>query len=240
MIYLEDPKIPAVGAARRAFPKLIPRTHNDYVYNSKMAAAVTGVGPAKILLTVLPLAHNLPLAVPGLQGYLLHGGKVVVANTTRMARIFFVLSTRHRVTHIAVVPALLIRLINDLSIKNFDLSSLQVIQSGGGQRLQPEIRRRTKELIPSVTVQENFGEWRRGCCCLSVWMIPKRCGWKLSEGPSAPTMRCGWWTTTIVKFRRARLVNYWPVVPTRSAGTPACRSTIPERSRLMAFIARGI
>jgi 2,3-dihydroxybenzoate-AMP ligase len=54
------------------------------------------------------------------------------------------------------VPALLIRLINDPSIKNFDLSSLQVIQSGG-QRLQPEVRRRTKELIPSATVQENFG-----------------------------------------------------------------------------------
>jgi non-ribosomal peptide synthetase component E (peptide arylation enzyme) len=33
---------------------------------------------------------------------------------------------------------------------------LRVIQSGG-QRLQPEVRRRTKELIPSATVQENFG-----------------------------------------------------------------------------------
>jgi len=54
------------------------------------------------------------------------------------------------------VPALLIRLINHPSIQKFDLSSLQVIQSGG-QRLQPEVRRRTKELIPSVTVQENFG-----------------------------------------------------------------------------------
>jgi 2,3-dihydroxybenzoate-AMP ligase len=33
---------------------------------------------------------------------------------------------------------------------------MRVIQSGG-QRLQPEVRRRTKELIPSVFVQENFG-----------------------------------------------------------------------------------
>jgi len=31
-----------------------------------------------------------------------------------------------------------------------------VIQSGG-QRLQPEIKRRTEQLIPSATVQENFG-----------------------------------------------------------------------------------
>ncbi|HSE87752.1 MAG TPA: AMP-binding protein, partial [Candidatus Binatia bacterium] len=151
----EDPAVFQLSGGTTGIPKLIPRTHNDYVYNSRMAAAVTGVGLDKILLNVLPLAHNLPLACPGLQGYLLHGGKVVLANTTRGEDIFRLIE-RHGVTHIAVVPALLIRLINDPLIKNFDLSSLQVIQSGG-QRLQPEVRRRTKELIPSVTVQENFG-----------------------------------------------------------------------------------
>jgi 2,3-dihydroxybenzoate---[aryl-carrier protein] ligase len=151
----EDPALFQLSGGTTGVPKLIPRTHNDYVYNSKMAAWVTGVGPDKILLDVLPLAHNLPLACPGLQGYLLNGGKVVLANTTRSEDIFSLIE-RHRVTHMAVVPALLIRLINDPLVKNFDLSCLQVIQSGG-QRLQPEVRRRTKEMIPSVTVQENFG-----------------------------------------------------------------------------------
>jgi 2,3-dihydroxybenzoate-AMP ligase len=151
----EDPAVFQLSGGTTGIPKLIPRTHNDYVYNSKMAAAVTGVGPEKVLLNVLPLAHNLPLACPGLQGYLLHGGEVVLANTTR-SEVLFSLIERHRITHIAVVPALLIRLINDPTITKFDLSSLLVIQSGG-QRLQPEVRRRTKELIPSVTVQENFG-----------------------------------------------------------------------------------
>ena len=151
----EDPAVFQLSGGTTGIPKLIPRTHNDYVYNARMAAAVTGVGPDKILLIVLPLAHNLPLACPGLHGYLLHGGKVVLANTTRSEDVFRLIE-RHRVTHIAVVPALLIRWINDPLIKKFDLSSLQVIQSGG-QRLQPEVRRRTKELIPSVTVQENFG-----------------------------------------------------------------------------------
>jgi len=151
----EDPALFQLSGGTTGIPKLIPRTHNDYVYNSKMAAAVTGVDSDKILLNVLPLAHNLPLACPGLQGYLLHGGKVVLANTTRSEDIFSLIE-RHRITHIAVVPALLIRLINDPAIQKFDLSSLEVIQSGG-QRLQPEVRRRTKELIASVTVQENFG-----------------------------------------------------------------------------------
>lgn len=151
----DDPTVFQLSGGTTGVPKLIPRTHNDYTYNSKAASAVTGVGPDKILLDVLPLAHNLPLACPGLQGFVLHGAKVVLANTTRAADVFSLIE-RHRVTHVPVVPALLIRWINDPLIKKFDLSSLEVIQSGG-QRLQPEVRRRTKELIPSVFVQENFG-----------------------------------------------------------------------------------
>jgi 2,3-dihydroxybenzoate---[aryl-carrier protein] ligase len=151
----EDPALFQLSGGTTGIPKLIPRSHNDYVYNSKRAAAVTGVGPDKILLIALPLAHNLPLACPGMQGFFLHGGKVVLSNSTRSEAVFSLIE-RHRVTHISVVPALLIRLINDPAISKFDLSSLDVIQSGG-QRMQPEVRRRTKELIPSVMVQENFG-----------------------------------------------------------------------------------
>jgi 2,3-dihydroxybenzoate-AMP ligase len=151
----EDPAVFQLSGGTTGIPKLIPRSHNDYIYNSKVASAVTGVADNEVFLDVLPLAHNLPLACPGLQGYLLHGGRFVLSNSTRSEDIFALIE-RHRVTHIAVVPALLIRLINDPQVAKFDLSSLRVIQSGG-QRLQPEARRRTKELIPSVTVQENFG-----------------------------------------------------------------------------------
>jgi 2,3-dihydroxybenzoate-AMP ligase len=151
----EDPAVFQLSGGTTGIPKLIPRTHNDYAYNSKIASAVTGVSEKSIFLAVLPLAHNLPLACPGLQGYLLHGGTMVLSNSTRSDDIFALVAA-HRVSHIAVVPALLIRLINDPRLAKFDLSSLRVIQSGG-QRLQPEVRRRTKELIPSVTVQENFG-----------------------------------------------------------------------------------
>ena len=151
----EDPAVFQLSGGTTGIPKLIPRSHNDYIYNSKLASAVTGVAADEIFLDVLPLAHNLPLACPGLHGYLLHGGKFVLSNSTRSEDIFALIE-RHRVTHIAVVPALLIRLVNDPLITKFDLSSLRVIQSGG-QRLQPEVRRRTKELIPGVTVQENFG-----------------------------------------------------------------------------------
>jgi 2,3-dihydroxybenzoate-AMP ligase len=150
-----DPCIFQLSGGTTGVPKLIPRTHNDYAYNSKIAAPVCGVTGDSVLLLALPIAHNLPLACPGVQGYFLNGGKVVLSPTTRPEDMLR-LAERHRVTHIKVVPALLVRLISSPEIGTFDLSSVRVIQSGG-QRMQPEVRLRTKELIPTATVQENFG-----------------------------------------------------------------------------------
>jgi 2,3-dihydroxybenzoate---[aryl-carrier protein] ligase len=150
-----DPAIFQLSGGTTGVPKLIPRTHNDYAYNSRLAAQVCAVTGDSVLLLALPIAHNLPLACPGLQGYLLQGGKVVLCASTRPEDVLRLIE-QHRVTHLKVVPALLIRLINDPAIGRYDLSSLRVIQSGG-QRMQPEVRMRTKRLIPSVTVQENFG-----------------------------------------------------------------------------------
>jgi 2,3-dihydroxybenzoate-AMP ligase len=150
-----DPALFLLSGGTTGVPKLIPRTHNDYVYNSKMAGSVTGIDEQSVLLDVLPISHNLPLACPGLQGFIFKGARVVLS-TDSSPQAIFRLVEKHRVTHIHVVPALLIRWINDSTISNHDLSSLKVIQSGG-QRLHPEIRAKTQELIPSVTVQENFG-----------------------------------------------------------------------------------
>ncbi|HMH18080.1 MAG TPA: AMP-binding protein, partial [Burkholderiales bacterium] len=150
-----DPAIFQLSGGTTGVPKLIPRTHNDYAYNSRIAVEVCAVRGDSVLLLALPIAHNLPLACPGLQGCMLQGGKLVLSASTKPEDLFRLIE-QHRVTHLKVVPALLIRLINDPAIGKYDLSSLRVIQSGG-QRMQPEVRMRTRQLIPSVTVQENFG-----------------------------------------------------------------------------------
>jgi 2,3-dihydroxybenzoate-AMP ligase len=150
-----DPAVFQLSGGTTGIPKLIPRTHNDYAYNSKAAVAVCGVDASSILLLALPIAHNLPLACPGIQGFMFKGARVVLSATTRPEELFRLIQ-EHRVTHLKVVPALLVGLINDPAIGKYDLSSLRVVQSGG-QRMQPEVRIRTKQLIPSVTVQENFG-----------------------------------------------------------------------------------
>jgi len=150
-----DPALFLLSGGTTGIPKLIPRTHNDYLYNSRVAAAVCEIGPGDVLLDVLPIEHNLPLGCPGLQGFLLSGGTVVLGTSTR-PRDVFELIQRHRVTHIHLVPALLIRWIDDPLISDYDLSSLRVIQSGG-QRLQPEVRLRAERALPGCFIQENFG-----------------------------------------------------------------------------------
>ena len=150
-----DPCIFQLSGGTTGIPKLIPRTHNDYAYNSKAAAVVCEIGPESVLLLALPIAHNLPLACPGIQGFFFNGGSVVLSPTARPEDIF-PLVEKHRITHIKVVPALLIRLINSAEVRQYDTASVRYIQSGG-QRLQPEVRLKTRELIPTAFVQENFG-----------------------------------------------------------------------------------
>jgi 2,3-dihydroxybenzoate-AMP ligase len=153
-----DPEAPCIfqlSGGTTGIPKLIPRTNNDYIYNSKVAATVAHVEADSVLLLVLPIAHNLPLACPGIQGFMLRGATVVLHANTRPTEMF-ALMQQHQVTHVKVVPALLIRLINDPGMGQFDLRSVRLIQSGG-QRMQPETRLRTRELFRNAFVQENFG-----------------------------------------------------------------------------------
>jgi len=150
-----DPAIFQLSGGTTGIPKLIPRTHNDYAYNSKVASGVCSVGENSVLLVILPIAHNLPLACPGIQGFLFHGGRAVLSASARPEDVCALIE-KHRVTHIKVVPALLIRLLHDPAVTRHDLSSLRIIQSGG-QSMLPEVRLLSKKLIPSAFVQENFG-----------------------------------------------------------------------------------
>jgi 2,3-dihydroxybenzoate-AMP ligase len=151
----DDPCVLLLSGGTTGIPKLIPRTHNDYLYNSRAAAAVQDLNPDTCQLAVLPLAHNMPLACPGVQGFLLHGGRVVIGTSTRASDVFPLIE-RHRITHVAAVPALYIRWLADPACSHYDLSSVALLQSGG-QRLQPEVRRRMAEAFPNAFVQENFG-----------------------------------------------------------------------------------
>ena len=150
-----DPAVFQLSGGTTGIPKVIPRTHNDYVYNSKAAGAVNDITPGDALLVVLPIAHNFPLASPGIQAFLLKGARIVLSTSTRTSDLLPLIA-RENITHLELVPALLIRWINDPLLREHDLSSIRVINTGG-QKLQPEVKRRTEQLVPSCKVQEVFG-----------------------------------------------------------------------------------
>jgi 2,3-dihydroxybenzoate-AMP ligase len=134
--------------------KLIPRTHDDYVYNARQCGRIAGFGEETVLMLILPLGHNYNLASPGLMGALYHGGTVVLAPAGD-ADTVFPLIERERVTvALAAVPLIASWLNSDVPERH-DLSSLRVVINGGA-RLAPELRARLRERLKCMP-QEDYG-----------------------------------------------------------------------------------
>lgn len=134
--------------------KLIPRTHNDYVLNARLCGKVGGFSEDTVFLAILPLGHNYNLASPGLLGAFYYGGTLVIASSTDAKDVFAAVS-RERVTVIAAAVPLITTWLNSSVAKQFDVSSLRVIQNGGA-RLAPELRTRLREEL-GCTPQEIYG-----------------------------------------------------------------------------------
>ncbi len=151
----DEPCIMQLSGGTTGVPKLIPRTNNDYVFNTKAAVAVNDVRADDSLLVALPMAHNFPLACPGISGFFWRGARVVLTESARADDVLPLIE-RERITHLELVPALLIRYINTPGVTERDLSSVRVINTGG-QKLQPEVKRRAESVFPKARVQEVFG-----------------------------------------------------------------------------------
>jgi 2,3-dihydroxybenzoate-AMP ligase len=113
-------------------PKLIPRTHRDYVYNLEASAEVCGFTRDTVYLVVLPAAHNFALACPGMLGVFAGGGTVVLA-PSGSPDVAFPLIERERVTVCAVVPPIALMWMDAVSWSDDDLSSLELLQVGGAK-----------------------------------------------------------------------------------------------------------
>ncbi len=135
-------------------PKLIPRTHADYAFNAIESAKLCGLDQDSVYLAALPIAHNFPLACPGLIGTLAMGGRVVFA-ASPSSDVAFELIERERVTLTALVPAMLPLWLQAHEWGMGDLSSLRLLQVGGA-RLDADLARRVRERL-GCTLQQVFG-----------------------------------------------------------------------------------
>ena len=134
-------------------PKLIPRTHDDYLYSVRASAEICGLSPESVYLCALPAAHNFPMSSPGLLGVLHAGGTIVLAPSPDPATCFEAIA-RERVTITALVPPLLLAWL-DARRPQHDLSSLALLQVGGA-KLTPEVARRVGPVL-GCRLQQVFG-----------------------------------------------------------------------------------
>ncbi|MBT2574893.1 (2,3-dihydroxybenzoyl)adenylate synthase [Bacillus sp. ISL-51] len=134
--------------------KLIPRTHDDYIYSLRLSAEICGLDDQSVYLAALPAAHNYPLSSPGVLGTLYAGGRVVLSPTPSPDDCFPLIE-QENVTITALVPPLAMVWMEAAGTRRNDLSSLQVLQVGGA-KFSAEAARRVKTAF-GCTLQQVFG-----------------------------------------------------------------------------------
>lgn len=116
-------------------PKLVPRTHNDFYCNFEYRAKAWERSPRDITLIATPLTHNMAIEV-SMNPAFLTGGKVVVLSSTRPKDILEAIE-KERVTTTILAVAQVQQIVDDPELSRYDLSSLNVIATGGS-RMPPE------------------------------------------------------------------------------------------------------
>lgn len=113
-------------------PKLIPRTHDDYLYSLRASAEICRLSPDSVYLCVLPAGHNFSLSSPGSLGLFCAGGTVVLSHNASPDQVFDLIR-QERVTITALVPPMVPVWLDAAASLQPDLSSLEVIQVGGAR-----------------------------------------------------------------------------------------------------------
>ncbi len=143
-----------ISGGSTGLSKLIPRTHDDYIYSFRASNAICGITQDSVYLVALPAAHNFPMSSPGALG-VLHAGGTVVLSPSPAPETAFALIARERVTDTGLVPPLALLWAQAAATTPHDLTSLRVLQVGGA-KLTPEAARRVVAGLP-VTLQQVFG-----------------------------------------------------------------------------------
>ncbi len=143
-----------ISGGSTGLSKLIPRTHDDYIYTLRESAKIAGLDAHSVYLGALPIAHNFPMSSPGFLGTLYAGGRVVLSPAPSPDQCFALIE-REKVSTTSLVPPLLLLWLEAAEKTQSDLSSLKVIQVGGA-KLAAEVAKRVRPVL-GVTLQQVFG-----------------------------------------------------------------------------------
>ena len=133
--YLPDPHdvcIILLSGGTTGIPKLIAREYNAYRYVAEESSRELGYNMYTVQLAVAPVAHNMVLAAPGIQGAFSFGGKVVMSTSPKTEDICKLIEKEH-ITHVPMVPAMIINMLNFEDRQKYDLSSWEIVINGGSK-----------------------------------------------------------------------------------------------------------
>ena len=143
-----------VSGGTTGAPKLIPRTHDDYVYNATANAELCRLTENDVYLVALPAAHNFPLACPGILGAMT-AGATIVFGTDPSPEAAFATMERYGVTVTALVPALAKLWAQACEWEPVMPTSLRLLQVGGAKLEAEDARQIRAVLTPGL--QQVFG-----------------------------------------------------------------------------------
>jgi mycobactin salicyl-AMP ligase len=148
------PAVLLVSGGTTGAPKLIPRTHDDYVYNATASAQLCHLTNSDVYLVSLPAGHNFPLACPGLLGAMSVGATVVFGRDPSPEAAFATIA-RHGVTATALVPALARLWAQACEWEEQPPTTLRLLQVGGAKLAADDARLVRSTLTPGL--QQVFG-----------------------------------------------------------------------------------
>jgi 2,3-dihydroxybenzoate-AMP ligase len=143
-----------ISGGSTGLSKLIPRTHDDYLYSCWASNEICGVTAESVFLVALPAAHNFPMSSPGHIGALYAGARVVLS-LSPSPDAAFPLIERERVTITGLVPPLALLWLQAAPNNKHDISSLDVLLVGGA-KFTREVARRVRPVL-GCTLQQVFG-----------------------------------------------------------------------------------
>ncbi|MDY0206469.1 MAG: AMP-binding protein [Pseudomonas sp.] len=143
-----------ISGGSTGLSKLIPRTHDDYIYSFRASNDMCGITQHSVYMAALPAAHNFPMSSPGWLGALYAGARVVLSPSAEPS-IAFALIERERVTCVGLVPPLALLWADAAASTQHDISSLEVMQVGGA-KLVPEAAKRLVNGL-DCKLQQVFG-----------------------------------------------------------------------------------
>ncbi|WP_329172499.1 AMP-binding protein [Streptomyces sp. NBC_01477] len=135
-------------------PKVAPRLHEEYAYNSRQWADRLGWKPGTVVLYPLPVMHNAGIAL-AVQPAWFSGATLVLAADANPATILDAIEAERPDVLPLVPPAVAIRLLDEPRSREVDLSCVTDFIVGG-QRLAVEVARRLETEL-GIRCRQMFG-----------------------------------------------------------------------------------